>query len=757
MRNRCRSAIVVGLILAAGSPLLAESVSDLLEKAIYTEQTVGDLAKAMVIYEKIIADERASRSCVAQAQYRLGMCHLNRGQRDRASEAFKRVLLDFPQQRSITAKATAALARLGLPVGEQPLVLGTTPPAFADGVAPSLKAITVTFDQPMADKSWSWTQMDKGRTFPKITGGASYDAARTTCTVPVVLAPGKVYWVGINSVSHRYFQSANRIPARRHVILFATRGADGKRTRIPKDMLDKARDINAPPPVVVKTTPAAFANDVSPRLREISVTFSRPMMDKSWSWTYTDQKLYPKTAGQPSYDAKKTTCTLPVRLQAGRVYWVGINSPGGGYFQTPMKVRACDHAILFATKSKDGKPTPIPQQLIDKAKQINEAPVSRAAEASKPEPLTLQPAAWKDGEVMRLSLNTTAGAEVGTIIYTARTADTSGKKAWRLESCMAVPLSQTTQYTRVDADRDTFAPITGRTKNQLGDFNATYATDTVALTSELNGKKSTRTIKLDGVAYDNEQVLFLLRCLPLREGYWTAFNIFPVQGATVVECRIKVTGKETVKVPAGSFECYRMDLEVYAAGTRSLQHELWFSADPHRYLVKYDSRQAVMELVEVAVRKDDDPVPFRDEQRGISMSAPAGWDFYPAAMTGHYKYMLYLLPPEMAALCVLIGDEIGATPTTSAREAAEGDVKVLKRVVKDYTIRPGSRTDAKQAGIPTSSFVADYKDKGKAMVEYRVYIVGKSMVYWFVFRTGKDAFEPIKPDLDAIVASFKTE
>jgi len=124
-----------------------------------------------------------------------------------------------------------------------PVVVGTTPAAFADDVSLSLNKITVTFDQPMMDRSWSWT--GGGDTYPETTGRPRYDSSRTTCTLPVKLEPGKGYWVGINSPSYKNFKNPDRVPAKRYVILFATKGTDGRATPIPSDMLAKARRINA--------------------------------------------------------------------------------------------------------------------------------------------------------------------------------------------------------------------------------------------------------------------------------------------------------------------------------------------------------------------------------------------------------------------------------------------------------------------------------------------------------------------------------
>jgi hypothetical protein len=125
-------------------------------------------------------------------------------------------------------------------------------------------------------------------------------------------------------------------------------------------------------PKVIRTTPVSLSNDVSPDLKEITVTFDQLMMNLSWSWVGGD--LYPKTTGSPSYDKNRTTCTLPCELEPGKIYWIGVNSPRFKNFQTELGVPAVPYAILFATKNTDGRPTPIPENYIEEAKRVNSQP-----------------------------------------------------------------------------------------------------------------------------------------------------------------------------------------------------------------------------------------------------------------------------------------------------------------------------------------------------------------------------------------------
>ena len=227
---------------AATSPA-ATSPAVLLEKGIYNEETAGDLDAAIKVYRQIVGDAKANRKVAAQAQYRLAMCYLKKGDKAKAADELRELLATYSQEKDVADQAQKELAKLTPAADAGPRVIKTTPAGFANDVDPSLDKISVSFDRPMMDKSWSWT--GGGETYPERTGEISYDASLTTCTMPVKLQPGKVYWVGVNSPSHRNFKTSDRTPAKWYIILFATRSADGKPMSLPEDLASRAKVINA--------------------------------------------------------------------------------------------------------------------------------------------------------------------------------------------------------------------------------------------------------------------------------------------------------------------------------------------------------------------------------------------------------------------------------------------------------------------------------------------------------------------------------
>jgi RNA polymerase sigma-70 factor (ECF subfamily) len=104
------------------------------------------------------------------------------------------------------------------------------------------------------------------------------------------------------------------------------------------------------PPTVVRTVPGTGATDVDPSLKEIKVTFDRKMQNGSWSWTNRSEDTFPKVTGKIRYEKDKCTCVLPVELEAGKTYWIGVNSQRFRNFKDQAGNPATPFELTFTTK-----------------------------------------------------------------------------------------------------------------------------------------------------------------------------------------------------------------------------------------------------------------------------------------------------------------------------------------------------------------------------------------------------------------------
>lgn len=103
-----------------------------------------------------------------------------------------------------------------------PKIVSMTPENGDTSVDPSLAKITVVFDRPMKDGTWS--MVGGGPHFPEIAGKPAYDETRKVWTVAVKLKPEWDYRFWLNSDRYKAFTSAEGVALEPVEVRFRTRG-----------------------------------------------------------------------------------------------------------------------------------------------------------------------------------------------------------------------------------------------------------------------------------------------------------------------------------------------------------------------------------------------------------------------------------------------------------------------------------------------------------------------------------------------------
>ena len=112
----------------------------------------------------------------------------------------------------------------------------------------------------------------------------------------------------------------------------------------------RAQDVDSMAPVVVKTVPEAGTKDVAPGVVEIKVTFSKEMMDQSWSWSTAWKDSSPETVEKPKYSADHKTCVMKVKLEPNKTYGFWLNSQNFHGFKDKQGHPAVPYLFVFQTK-----------------------------------------------------------------------------------------------------------------------------------------------------------------------------------------------------------------------------------------------------------------------------------------------------------------------------------------------------------------------------------------------------------------------
>jgi hypothetical protein len=389
------------------------------------------------------------------------------------------------------------------------------------------------------------------------------------------------------------------------------------------------------------------------------------------------------------------------------------------------------------------------QQLIRDYPNEKEA-VARAREYL-PTDLPLGPVSWVDGERLRLRLTLQTGVAFGVSEYRADLVKSDGQAFWRVGARVSAGGGRQT-YSCVDTEPANLRPIRSRWNHSLfGDVSAVYKPDEVELQRAGNPKPVK--VALSTPVIDNEEFIYVMRLLPLKVGYKTNAQIFSTIANSTTPVSLEVIGKETVKVPAGKFDCFKVRL--------SVGQVFWYSADERRYLVKYDIGSLIGELVSITQQKPGKPVLFRDDELGLSLSAPSDWVVHRGSPEETKKQTDIQLADSTAEadageLSLMETATLSSQARQSARAWAENDFKETGlKMFKDLKIRPESWKSYTVSGRSGTGFVADYTDNGKPRALFALYALGAKKSERFVLLSAVDKFEPLMKEMTAIIASYR--
>jgi hypothetical protein len=129
-------------------------------------------------------------------------------------------------------------------------------------------------------------------------------------------------------------------------------------------------------------------------------------------------------------------------------------------------------------------------------------------------------------------------------------------------------------------------------KGSLILLKRSMAQSTAAVDLDFGGNKATGKVTIDGqdqpIAVDLGGPVFadgagadeVLACLPLAVGYNTSFRNFDSRMQKVIPKRLNVAALETLTVPAGTFEAFRV--EVVSADGGTDKKTVWISKDSRK-------------------------------------------------------------------------------------------------------------------------------------------------------------------------------
>jgi hypothetical protein len=363
-----------------------------------------------------------------------------------------------------------------------------------------------------------------------------------------------------------------------------------------------------------------------------------------------------------------------------------------------------------------------------------------------PSELKLLPAPWQDHEAQLISLKLAGGLDIGAYVYMIDSATHEGKEAWRCATRAFVTVNGAQSYSTVLADKESFAPFSSRWMHSLlGDVEAVYKPQVVELTDLL--KKTHREIALDGPIFDNEEAAELFRRLPLAVGYKTTIPIMSILTSGKIPLGLEVTGKETLEVPAGKFECFKVVLNI--------GQTFYISTDEHHYAVKFEAGGAIGELAHVYQLEPGKPLTFDGD--GFSLTLPERWFAYtPKPVKKDEGEKAIFLDRDGAATCwVSAKTRKTDEKRKTIKERIDADIEENKTALKDFKVRADGIKERTIAGRPAYSVVADYTDGEKKMVMYGTDVLGDKLEINFAAMVAADKLDAFQKEFDKVIGSLQ--
>ena len=375
------------------------------------------------------------------------------------------------------------------------------------------------------------------------------------------------------------------------------------------------------------------------------------------------------------------------------------------------------------------------------------------------EELVLGSVPWENGEFMQLALKSGL-MRLGAMVWAVESAKLDEKDVCRTTLHRYVG-EAASGVSHVESDPTTSRPIKSVFRNgMLGYAEAEYLPgEVVVTTKDAKGNKVVRKDKLDKVYYDQEQACQILRRLPLAEGYKGVLPLYIPVGGQKLGLAFEVAGKETIEVPAGKFECYKVPLR-----------------DDQPNLVVHDRRQPLpraiggrrrrhAELEQIGLNRPGEMRTCKDDQMGCSFSVPAGWYFYETSTGDGPKNYILLDPEELAINFVGVwrmtkddGKRPSRTPRKPFALLPKRALPERAKELKDYKVRPDSWKEFTVGGLPAVSVIGDYTAVQYKKSDYSVHVLGKTTKAQLrISQCDPDKIDGLAVEFDKIVESLKVK
>lgn len=214
-----------------------------------------------------------------------------------------------------------------------------------------------------------------------------------------------------------------------------------------------------------------------------------------------------------------------------------------------------------------------------------------------PPPLQLGTIPYRDGEAWQYRW-LQGDRQVGWLTITVASGAWNARPAWVFTSEVRTgsdPTAEPVDVTRVYADATTLQAIHTETAlaGQDGHYNIIldYSPRRVTYAAQTPRGPQSGSQALPGPTYDNDQLVMLLRALPLAQGYTAKLVCLQPRTVAIYRLTLKVEGQEEATVAGEKISCWRVSLTVNGRAQTA-----WYAVSPDHRMVRLEGPTGVFEL-----------------------------------------------------------------------------------------------------------------------------------------------------------------
>lgn len=193
-------------------------------------------------------------------------------------------------------------------------------------------------------------------------------------------------------------------------------------------------------------------------------------------------------------------------------------------------------------------------------------------DAGAPKPATeLRAGVWK------YQVNVGVGGQ--SIAIKRSTTITEAPDGWTAVDTVETPAGSVTDTTTLD--KSSLVPRRRTLKQGGATYKVEFAGDKATGVIDSNGKTTPFAMDLGGPLFaDGPGSPQAIACLPLAEGYRTTFRNLDLQKQKVKLMLLRVAGSDSVTVPTGAFDAFRVEI----TGEGESKMTLWIAKQSHAVL-----------------------------------------------------------------------------------------------------------------------------------------------------------------------------